>query len=262
MGIEMRNLTKRLGGETVIEGVDLSVRMGEILFVVGESGAGKSVLMRHVIGLHKPDWGSVYVDGERVDSLPEKKLYTVRERCGFVFQHPALLDFLSLEGNVAMPLRRRRGMGGTQAAEEARLWLRRVGIVDEGSRFPDEVGAGVKKRASIARVLALQPRYVVYDEPTTGLDPVSARRIDALIKRHAEEQDVSTIVVSHDLRSLAIAHRVAFLHRGRLRATGTLDELRASSDPVVRRFLLGGNPQSTEALATQDDDICYSYRRE
>jgi phospholipid/cholesterol/gamma-HCH transport system ATP-binding protein len=242
MGIEIHHLTKRFGARTVLDDVSLVVETGQVLFIIGASGTGKSVLMRHVIGLLKPDSGEVWVDGERVDHLSERALYAVRERCGFVFQHPTLLDFLTLEGNVAMPLQKRLGLRPGQARERARAWLARVGIEAEARRYPAQVGAGIQKRVSIARSLALEPRYVVYDEPTTGLDPVSARRVDALIRRLADDTGVTSIVVSHDLKSIfSIADRVAFLYRGSLHAEGTPAALEASEDPIVRQFLSGAS---------------------
>lgn len=240
MTIEIKSLCKSFGPRRVLEDVSLTVDEGHVLFVIGASGTGKSVLMRHVIGLHRPDSGEVWVDDERIDRLTERQLFSVRKRCGFVFQHPALLDFLSLEENVAMPLRKRHQLASGEAGRIARFWLGEVGIQDESSLLPSEVGAGVRKRASIARVVALEPRYIVYDEPTTGLDPINARRIDDLIRRLAAETGVTTIVISHDLRSIfGIAGKVAFLYRGRVRAIGAPAKLANSDDPVLRQFLSG-----------------------
>ncbi len=240
MSIEFKSLCKSFDGSRVLEDVSLAVEPGEVLFVIGTSGTGKSVLMRHVIGLHRPDSGEVWVHGQRVDLLSERELFEIRKRCGFVFQHPALLDFLSLEENVAMPLRRRFGLGRKDATERAVSWLSQVGITKDARSLPSEVGPGIRKRASIARVVALGPEYIVYDEPTTGLDLVNARRIDNLIRRLATETKVTTVVVSHDLRSIfGIADRVAFLYLGRLHALGSPEELRESNDPILSQFLRG-----------------------
>ncbi|MFW6369232.1 MAG: ABC transporter ATP-binding protein [Myxococcota bacterium] len=257
MSIEIKSLSKSFEDKLVLRDVSLTVDSGQVLFVIGASGTGKSVLMRHVIGLEKPDRGEVRVDGIRVDTLPERKLAEVRKRCGFVFQHPALLDFENIERNVAIPLQRRRRLSSKEALASARRWLREVGIEEEeATKMPSQVGAGIRKRASIARVLALEPAYVIYDEPTTGLDPINARRVDALIRRLADDLKVTTVVVSHDLKSIfGVADRVAFLYRTRLRAEGRPAELARSTDPVLRQFLSGsaegpmGNELSGEGEA-------------
>ncbi len=239
MSIEFIDVVKRFGTHTVLDGVTLSVPTGEVHFVVGPSGTGKSVLMKHAIGLLKPDSGEVHVDGMRVDTMDEPALFAVRRRLGYVFQHPTLLDALTLQENVAMPLVRREGRPRREAKAIAARWLQRVGVA-EADAWPADVGDGVKKRAAIARALALEPRYVIYDEPTTGLDPINARRIDRLIRRLADETGVTAIVVSHDLQSIfGIADRVAFLYRGRIHSVLSAEAFRESSDPLLRQFATG-----------------------
>ncbi len=240
MSIEFKGLVKRFGNRTVLRGVDLVVPPGEVLYVVGPSGTGKSVLMKHAIGLLTPDEGEVHVDGMRVDTMDEKERFTVRRRCGYVFQHPALFDTLSVGENVAMPLVRQGRLRHAEAKARARRWLARVGI-DAFDAHPDDLGSGERKRVAIARTLALEPRHVIYDEPTTGLDPVNARRVDALIRSLADQTGVTSIVVSHDLESVfAVADRVAFLYEGRVRAVLPVDQFREGEDPLLRRFVTAG----------------------
>ena len=246
--IEFRNIVKRFGDKLVIDDVSFVVPERTVQFVIGMSGTGKSVLMKHLVGLLKPDSGEVLLDGENIAQLSEREFYRVRRRCGMVFQHSTLFDSMTLLDNIAMPIRKSRGVARTQALSEAHEALQLVHLENEGRRFPSELGAGLRKRAAIARALALRPDYLIYDEPTTGLDPVAARRIDALIREMADTTGVTSLVVSHDLTSIfAIADRVAFLFRGKLHFIGTPAELRASRDGVVQQFIGGRaeGPMST-----------------
>lgn len=224
----------------MLQGVNLEVRRGETLFIVGTSGVGKSVTIKHVVGLLRPDSGQVWVGDQRVDQLDERAFYAIRRRCAMVFQHATLFDSMTLRDNVALPLRRHRALTGAALDAEVMRLLQLVGMADAADRLPSELGDGSRKRAAIARALSLQPEVVLFDEPTTGLDPVSARRIDRLITRLGTELSTTSVVVSHDLRSIfGCAHRVAFLYRGIVHALGTPDELASSSDPAVAQFFAG-----------------------
>jgi phospholipid/cholesterol/gamma-HCH transport system ATP-binding protein len=237
--IVFRNLEKAFDGKRVLRGVDLEVREGEVMFIVGTSGVGKSVTIKHVIGLLSPDAGQIFVDGQRVDGLPERAFYPLRKRVAMVFQHSTLFDSMTLLENVALPLRKHRGLSEKAAEEEAHKQLALVHMQEFAGAYPAELGDGMRKRAAIARALTTDPECVLFDEPTTGLDPVSARRIDKLIRELAERR-VTSVVVSHDLTSIfAVADRIAMIYRGVVHVVGTPEELRRSPDPVVQQFLSG-----------------------
>jgi len=238
--IEFRGIQKRFGPKVVLAGVDLTIRDGEVFFLVGASGAGKSVLIKHLIGLIKPDAGEIVLDGEDVSRLDEASLYRVRKVCAMVFQHATLFDSMTCAENVALPLRKHRGLSAREALAEAGRRLEQVHMAEFAERYPPELGDGMRKRVAIARALTVDPRYVLFDEPTTSLDPVSARRVDRLIRELSDTLGVTSVVVSHDLTSIfSIASRVAMLYQGRLRLVGTPAELRASDDPVVHQFVRG-----------------------
>jgi phospholipid/cholesterol/gamma-HCH transport system ATP-binding protein len=245
--IEFRNVKKAFGRKVVIDDVSFTIPKQKVQFIIGMSGTGKSVLMKHLVGLLKPDSGEVMMDGENIAQLNEQEFYRIRKKCGMVFQHSTLFDSMTLLENIAMPLRKRfelQGGSGTfdrgAAQAEAMAALELVHLHKEASRFPPELGAGVRKRAAIARALALKPDYLIYDEPTTALDPVAARRIDTLIREMSDVTGVTSLVISHDPRSIfGIADSVAFLYQSKLRFWGTTDALEASTDPVVKQFISG-----------------------
>lgn len=238
--IEFRDIHKRFGEHLVLRGVSATVRRGEVLYVIGASGAGKSVLVKHVVGFVRPDSGSVWLDGQDVTHLPERALTPVRKRCALVFQHPTLFDSMTLLDNVALPLRKHRGLATKEARGLARALLARVRLESFADRMPAEVGEGLRKRGAIARALALDPEYVVFDEPTTGLDPAAAAHVDGLVRTLADDLGVTCLVVSHDLRSIfTVADRIVMLYRGAVRLDGTPDEYRQTGDPVVRQFVEG-----------------------
>jgi phospholipid/cholesterol/gamma-HCH transport system ATP-binding protein len=238
VGIVFRNLCKKLGGRDILRGVDLEAPDGEITFVIGPSGAGKSVTARHAAGLLRPDAGEVWLDGERIDQLPEEAMMRVRRRCGFVLQGAALLDDLSLAENVALGART-KGLSRTDALERARRLLADVGLAGQDAAMPAQCGPGVLMRAAVARALALEPKMLIYDEPTSGLDPAAARRIDALIVE-MKARGLGALVISHDLQSiLTIADTVHLLHDGRIHLSGPPQRFRDSDDPVVRQFIDG-----------------------
>ncbi|WP_428266116.1 ABC transporter ATP-binding protein [Haliangium sp.] len=238
--IEVRGLHKRFGDKQVLAGVDLEVARGQAVFLIGTSGVGKSVTIKHLVGLLRADQGEIWFDGHRIDQLDEQAFFPIRKRMGLVLQHASLFDAMTLCENVALPLRIHERLAPAAAFDKARVALAQVHLEADAERYPAELSEGMKKRAAIARTLTLAPEVVLLDEPTTGLDPVAARRIDALIRELVEHAGVTALVVSHDLTSIfGVADRVAFLYQGRIHATGTPDELRAGDDPVVQQFLTG-----------------------
>ena len=238
--ISFRGVVKSFGDKPVLRGLDLDVREGEVLFLVGTSGVGKSVAIKHLVGLLRPDGGAIFYDGERIDRLDEREFYRLRMRCAMVFQHATLFDSMTLIENVALPLRKHKGLSERAAEREAVKRLEQVHLGELAHARPAELGDGVRKRAAIARALTLDPECVLFDEPTTGLDPVAARRIDKLIRELADDLGVTSIVVSHDLTSMfTVADRIAMIYRGVIHVVGTQAELRASADPVVTQFLSG-----------------------
>jgi phospholipid/cholesterol/gamma-HCH transport system ATP-binding protein len=240
MPIVFKNVSKSFGEKAVLDGVDLEVRDGECFFVIGASGVGKSVLIKHLIGLLRPDGGEIWLDGEEVSKLSEKALYPVRKKCAMVFQNSTLFDSMTCVQNVALPLRKHKKLSMNEALEEAMFRLDQVHMREFANAFPAELGDGMRKRVAIARALTLEPRYVLFDEPTTSLDPVSARRVDQMIRELCDELGVTAIVVSHDLVSIfSIADRIAMLYKGQVRILGTREELRTTHDPVVAQFISG-----------------------
>jgi phospholipid/cholesterol/gamma-HCH transport system ATP-binding protein len=238
--IEFRNVHKAFDGKPVLRDMTLSVRRGEILFIIGTSGVGKSVTIKHLVGFLAIDSGEIWFDGQRVDQLDEKSFYPLRRRIGMVFQNATLFDSMTLVENVALPLRKHKRMSQAAALGYAMGLLDRVHMGAFSDRYPAELSDGMRKRAAIARTLTIDPEVVLFDEPTTGLDPVNARRIDGLILELARAMGVTAVVVSHDLASIfSIADRVAFLYDGRVHAVGTPAELRASADPVIQQFITG-----------------------
>jgi phospholipid/cholesterol/gamma-HCH transport system ATP-binding protein len=238
--IEFKHVTKAFSGKPVLRGMNLAVAKGEVMYIIGTSGVGKSVTIKHLIGLLRIDSGEIWFDGQRVDTLPERALVPLRKRIGMVFQSSTLFDSMTLAENVALPLRKHQRMRHRDALAEARRRLAQVYMDDYADRYPAELSDGMRKRAAIARTLALSPEVVLFDEPTTGLDPVSARRVDRLIRELADKLGVTAIVVSHDPPSIfGVADRVAFLYQGVVHAVATPAELRASPDPIVQQFITG-----------------------
>lgn len=238
--IEFKGVTKAFAGKPVLLGMNLAIAKGEVMFIIGTSGVGKSVTIKHLIGLLRIDAGEIWFDGERVDQLPERALERLRKRIGMVFQSSTLFDSMTLAENVALPLRKHAGLRHKAALAAARDRLAQVYMEEYADRYPAELSDGMRKRAAIARTLALSPEVVLFDEPTTGLDPVSARRIDRLIRELAEKLGVTAVVVSHDPPSIfSTADRVAFLYQGVVHALATPAELRSSPDPIVQQFIRG-----------------------
>ena len=238
--ISFRNLQKSFGPKHVLRDVSFDVGDGEVFFIIGASGVGKSVLIKHLVGLLYPDAGEIWLDGEEVSRFDERRMYDVRKKCAMVFQHSTLFDSMTCVDNVALPLRKHRHLSVADARTEALRRLDQVHMREFADRFPAELGDGMRKRVAIARALTLEPRYVLFDEPTTSLDPVSARRVDKLIRELSDTLGVTSIVVSHDLVSIfAIADRIVMLYKGEVRLIGRPDEFRAAQDGVVQQFIHG-----------------------
>jgi phospholipid/cholesterol/gamma-HCH transport system ATP-binding protein len=238
--IHFKDIRKSFGPKTVLDGVSFEVVTGEVFFIIGASGVGKSVLIKHLVGLLYPDAGEIWLDGEEISQFDEKRMFPVRMKCAMVFQHATLFDSMTCAENVALPLRKHRGMKAKEALVEAKRRLDVVHMGEFAERYPPALGDGMRKRVAIARALTLDPEYVLFDEPTTSLDPVSARRVDKLIRELSDTLGVTSIVVSHDLASIfTIADRIVMLYKGQVRLVGTRDDFRATSDPIVQQFING-----------------------
>jgi phospholipid/cholesterol/gamma-HCH transport system ATP-binding protein len=240
VSIVLDGIHKAFGPNKVLRGFTLEVEDGETLAVVGQSGSGKSVALKHVVGLLRPDQGEVWVDGQRLADLSQDELYEVRRNVGYVFQFAALFDSLTIGENLGLGLKRIKGM--TEGAIGARVkeCLELVELEGYEDRFPSQLSGGQRKRAGLARAIATEPKYLLYDEPTTGLDPVTTTVIDRLIVRMREELKVTSLVITHDMGSAhRIADRIGMLYQGVIRFMGTPEEIQACEDPVVRGFIEG-----------------------
>jgi phospholipid/cholesterol/gamma-HCH transport system ATP-binding protein len=238
--IEFRHITKAFGAKPVLDDVSFAVHDGEVFFVIGASGVGKSVLIKQLVGLLTPDAGQIWLDGEEICGKDERAMAPVRQKCAMVFQHSTLFDSMTCVENVALPLRKHKGLSLKDALDEGRRRLSLVHMQEFADRYPAELGDGMRKRVAIARALSLDPRYVLFDEPTTSLDPVSARRVDVLIRELSDKLGVTSIVVSHDLQSIfSIADRMVMLYKGQVRKIGTPVEFRSCDDGVVLQFIRG-----------------------
>jgi phospholipid/cholesterol/gamma-HCH transport system ATP-binding protein len=250
VSITLERVRKTFGAKVVLDSVDLEIRDGETLAVIGASGSGKSVLLKTIVRLLEPDAGRIVVDGQDVLSLHRQQLYALRRHVGYVFQFAALFDSMSVFDNVAMGLRRSGEMTESQVQERVLESLRRVEMSGYEDRLPSQISGGQRKRVGLARAIATGPKYLLYDEPTSGLDPVTTAVIDELIQRMARELSVTSVVVTHDMGSAyRIANRIAMLHRGRIRFAGTADEIRNVKDDVVRGFIEGRPDLGQEAAA-------------
>ncbi len=237
--IRFVDVHKRFGDRVVLDGFSLDIPDGQTTVLLGASGAGKSVTLKHVVGLITPDAGHVEVDGQRVDTLDPAGLAALRRTIGYVFQFAALFDSMTITDNLRLGLVR-QSLGEDEISHRVQEALAHVGLTDAAERFPAELSGGMRKRAGIARAIALRPRYILWDEPTTGLDPVTAATMDQLMRRTAEELGVTSVVVTHDMRSaFTVGDRIAMLHHGTLRTVGTVAEIQATTDPVVRQFIEG-----------------------
>jgi phospholipid/cholesterol/gamma-HCH transport system ATP-binding protein len=238
--IRLTDVHKAFGDKQVLRGFSLEVREGETMVILGYSGAGKSVVIKHIVGLLRPDRGSIIVDDQEVTKLTRPQLYEMRAHIGYVFQFAALFDSLSVFENVAMGLRKRGGLSGKEIEQRVAETLDLVDLPDVGTKFPAELSGGMRKRVGIARAIALRPKYILYDEPTTGLDPVTSAVIDDLMLRMQKRIGVTSIVITHDMRSAyRVGTRIALLHEGVVRQVGSVEEIQQTRDPVVRQFIEG-----------------------
>ena len=246
MSIQLNDVHRTFGQNHVLRGLDLEVLDGETLCIIGFSGAGKSVILKHMVGLIQPDSGDVLVDGQNVSDLDVGELNELRRDIGYVFQFAALFDSMNIAENVAMGLRRMPDMYDDEIMARVSECLALVDLEGTEDRYPSELSGGMVKRAGLARAIATRPTYLLYDEPTTGLDPVTVTVIDRLIVRMKEELGVTGVVITHDIASAyRISDRIVMLHEGRIRTSGTIDEIKESGDPLLRSFL-EGRPELAE----------------
>ncbi len=247
MSIELVDVHKAFGANEVLRGFTLTIQEGETISVIGGSGSGKSVMLKHIVGLLRPDQGEVWVDGDNVGRLDQESLYRLRRNVGYVFQFAALFDSMTIAENVGMGLARLQGYGKEQIRERVAECLRLVDLEGFEGRYPSQLSGGQKKRAGLARAIATEPTYLLYDEPTTGLDPVTTSVIDELILRMADELGVTGLVITHDMKSaFRISDRVAMLYDGSVRFEGTPSEVQSCDDPVVKGFI-EGRPELLES---------------
>ena len=238
--IEVRNLRQTISGQEILRGVDLDVLRGETLVLIGQSGGGKSVFLRHLIGLIRPLSGSIKIDGEEISHLSERELEPVRRKIGMLFQDGALFDSMTVFDNVAFPLRERGERSEKVIREKVARSLELVSLEGQDHKMPVNLSGGMRKRASLARAIISEPACILYDEPTAGLDPIVSDTINRLIRRLQSHLKVTSIVVTHDMASTDhVADHVALLRQGRIHFTGTLAALHASRDPLIRDFIEG-----------------------
>lgn len=240
--IKIRDLKIKLGKKQVLNGVDLDIPTGKTVVVMGRSGTGKSVLFKNIIGLMHPDSGSIEVDGQEVVGLPEKQLNEVRKRFGVLFQSGALFDSMTVGENVGLPLREHTKLSNAEIAKRVTERLEWVGLQGVEAMKPASLSGGMRKRVGLARAIAMDPAYILYDEPTTGLDPIMSDVINRLIRSLQQRIGVTSIVVTHDMNSAYhVGDELAMLHEGRVVFTGTPDEARSTSDPMVHQFIEGSS---------------------
>ena len=238
--IEVRDLRKSFGPQPILDGVTFKIEEGESLVIIGRSGGGKSVLLKHIIGLLQPDSGAVVIDGEDITHMDERNLIRVRSKFGMVFQGAALFDSMNVAENVAISFRRERKFTEKEIAKKVAEALDMVELPGVEKKKPSELSGGMRKRVGLARAIIYHPSIVLYDEPTTGLDPIVSDSIDKLIMRVTDHLKVTTIVVTHDMRSARrVGHRIVMLHNKKIYATGTPEDIFASADPVVQQFING-----------------------
>ncbi len=238
--IRLIDVHKSFGSKRVLEGFSLEVEEGETMVIIGYSGSGKSVAIKHIVGLLEPDSGTVWVDGKEVPRLTRPELYGLRSNVGYVFQFAALFDSMSIGDNVAMGLRKEHRLSESEIATRVTESLELVDLPGVETKFPSELSGGMRKRVGIARAIARRPKYILYDEPTTGLDPVTSAVIDQLMVRMREKLGVTSIVITHDMRSAyTVGSRIAMLYEGKVRQAGTVEEIKHTTDPIVCQFIEG-----------------------
>ena len=238
--IEVRDLKKSFGPQPILDDVSFRIENGESVVIIGRSGGGKSVLIKHLVGLLQPDAGDVFVDGENITQMNERQLLRVRRKFGMVFQGAALFDSMTVAENVAFGLRRHEHLTEAEIAKRVAAALDMVDLPGTEKKNPAELSGGMRKRVGLARAIIYEPQIVIYDEPTTGLDPIVSDSIDKLIIRVRDQLKVTSVVVTHDMRSARrVGNRVMLLHEKKIYANGTPEEIFTSTDPVVRQFVDG-----------------------
>ncbi|MBI5523791.1 MAG: ABC transporter ATP-binding protein [Desulfarculus sp.] len=247
--IELIDVHKSFGKQKVLDGLSLKVPRGRTTVIIGLSGGGKSVVLKHMIGLIKPDQGQVLVAGQDITQLDDRELNQARRRFGMLFQDAALFDSMNVGDNVAFPLREHSKLNEKDIMKLVTEKLAMVGLTGAEVKMPSQLSGGMRKRAGLARAIALEPEIILFDEPTTGLDPLLTDAINRLIKDTQERLNITAVVISHDLAgAYRIAHNIAMLYQGRIVASGTPDEIRASQDPVVQQFIHGRAEGPIEVL--------------
>ena len=239
--IEFKHVTKQFGDRRVLDELDLKIPRGKITVILGKSGEGKSVTIKHIMGLLKPTSGRVIVDGDDITDYGSEQLRHYRKKFGMLFQHAALFDSMSVEENIMFPLREHSRLSDRQMSERVAEVLDQVGLSGIERKFPDQLSTGEKKRVGLARALAHKPKVVLYDEPTTGMDPLVSEMIDNLIvKVNREESELTSVVISHDLKAaLDTADYVVMLYKGKVQLAGSSDDFRTTDDPIIRQFFGG-----------------------
>ena len=238
--IKVRSLTKKIGQQEILRGVDLEVRTGETLAIIGRSGGGKSVLLKHLVGLMEPDGGEIWIQAQNIIGMSERQLGAIRQKVGILFQGGALFDSMTVEDNIAFPLREAGERDPKVLHSKVAEMLEVMEMEGEEAKMPESLSGGMKKRVGLARAIIRRPSCVLYDEPTAGLDPVVADSINRLIRRLQQRFGMTSVVVTHDMKSaFDVADRIAYLHEGRVYFHGTATELQQSTDPLIEDFLLG-----------------------
>jgi phospholipid/cholesterol/gamma-HCH transport system ATP-binding protein len=248
--IKVIGLEKAFNGLEVLRGLDLTISEKEVIAVIGRSGEGKSVLLKHLLGLIKPDRGNILIEGEDITKASSRELDKIREKFGVVFQGSALFDSLTVYGNVAFPVKEKTKLSRKEVREKVIRALEIVGLKGMGKKYPAEISGGMKKRVALARALITEPSIVLFDEPTTGLDPIILNSIHRLIKRTHKEYGFTGLIISHEIPEIfEVADRVAMLHNGVIVETGTPEEIKNSSNPAVKQFITGSMEGPIEVLS-------------
>jgi phospholipid/cholesterol/gamma-HCH transport system ATP-binding protein len=248
--IQVNDLHKTFEGKHVLRGVEFDVKTGEAIAIIGISGSGKSVILKHLIGLLKPDRGEVWMDNNLVSTMSFRKLQTVREKIGMVFQSGALFDSMNVKDNISLALKKLTKLKGKSLEDRVKESLESVNMSGTQNMMPSELSGGMKKRVGIARAIAIKPEYLFYDEPTTGLDPIMTDVINRLIIKFQKSGNITTVIVTHEMSTVYdVVDRVILLHDGKIRFSGTPDEIKASEDVVVKQFINGDSTLIEQEIA-------------
>jgi len=238
--IKVVNLYKSFDDQNILSGVNLTIKAGQTLALIGGSGKGKSVLLKHIIGLMEPDSGDIFINNQNINHLRGKALKKLKDQLGVVFQFGALFDSMTIYDNVAFPLREKTKLNSTQIRDKVLTELSTVGLQDDKDKYPAQISGGMRKRVALARCLILDPKIIFFDEPTTGLDPVIAQSIYKIIRTLQEERKITALIVSHEIPGIfKVVNRVAMLHDGKIIATGTPEEIQTNNNPIIQKFLNG-----------------------